>query len=126
MAKNQIKLNVKPLGMRIDLWGLVVLSLVSALASFGVLDLTAQNTNILVAISIAFVLAEASIMQVVKGAKAGKLPDVVSLVSIIVALLAAVGLMASLLGFSIGALATYQGVTLSVLSLMVIVEALRK
>jgi len=126
MTTPVIKTNVKPLGMRVALWGLVILSLVSALASFGIFDLTAQNTNILVGISIAFVLAEASTMSVIKAATKGKTPDVVSLISVIVALLASIGLLASLFNFDIGVLATYQGITLSVLSLMVIIEAIRK
>ena len=120
---NKYQFNVKPMSIRIALWAFLGIILLTALALFGLVDLTKFITDILLVASISFVLVEASIVAVIKKQKS---PDIVSMLSIIVSLLALVAWVVGLFGKSITFLQPFQGLIVSVLFVLVLVEAIRK
>jgi len=124
---NNLGINVKPMGFRIALIGLLALLLVAILANFKVADFSNQTTNILTLTAAMFVLVEASVISVLKHSiQKKKVPDVVSMVSIIIGLLALIGFFLGIFGISNTILSAYNGIVLSVLFIMVFVEAVKK
>ena len=120
---NKFSLNVKPLGFKIALWAFLLIILIAALGFFGVVDLNDRVSDILLVASILFVFVEASVVQIMRRKKQA---DIVSMLSVIVATVALVSFVFGLLGMPIAVLAPFQGTIVSVLFVLVLVEAIRK
>jgi len=125
MVKRSLRANVKPMSVRVLLWGLAVILLINVLARFNVLDLTSSTANILTLIGAFFLLMEVSAFSMLRRIGRGK-TNVLDIVIALVALLAIVGSGLSLVGMSTAFLMPIQGLVDGGLLIFVLVEIFRK
>jgi len=115
------KTHVKPISIQILLFGIIALILVDVLTKFNILNLSSQTANIFTVIYSLFLLSEVSVMQLLKKGKMNG----ISLFIAVIAALALIGVVLSLLGVTPVWLITIQGVVGIALILAVVVEIFR-
>jgi hypothetical protein len=115
-------IKVKPVSYKIALWGFIILTLITSLALFGVIDLTMHQANILIVISAVFLLSEASIVAVLKKRKS---TDVINILSAIMAMLAILTVILSYLNVMLSTLSAIQGLVTLSMTILLIVEVFR-
>ena len=118
MQKYLPKTKVKPLSITLLLWGIIALILIDVLAKFSLVNLTGFNSNVLTILAALFVLVEVGVFA--KQKLSG-----ISLFGVVVAGLALLGVISSMLGWPIAALVTIQGMVGIALGVFVIVEIFR-
>lgn len=114
------KTRVKPTGVMILLWGLVVLIAMNLLARFNVVDFTTFQSDILMVLAIFFVATEIGIMGMFR-----KKMDWVSWIGAIVVALALIALVLGWFGMSIGFLTVIKGAVDVALLIFVVIEIFR-
>ena len=118
MGKLLPQTKVKPASIKLLLWGVVVLILIDVLTKLSIIDLSGFNANVLTILSSLFVLVEIGIFS-------GKKLSGLSLFGVTVAGLAMLGVVSSILGFSITALTTIQGMVGIALGIFLVLEVFR-
>ena len=112
------KTKVRPASIKLLLWGVVALILLDVLAKLDIINLTGFNANVLTIIASLFVLVEVGIF-------AGSKLSGISLFGVTVAGLALFGVISGMLGWSIAAMSTIQGMVGIALGVFVIIEIFR-
>jgi hypothetical protein len=121
MAPN-VKVNVKPASVQAIFIGLAILITVNILSRYNVIDLTLFQANIITIIGAIFLLTEVSILTMLKKRSGGVLDIVIS----IVAILALIGSISGIAGFSIALLLPIQGIVDIGLLVLILIEIFRK
>ncbi len=120
----KIRTNVTPRGMQILLWGIVLLVLVDILDKFGVMKISSFVSPVFIpTIASLFILSEIGIMQLIKGKK--KL-DGIQAFGLVVAVLALIAVIISIVGVTVAPLAVIQGIISVALGIFVVVEIFKK
>ena len=123
MAKQlSLQTHVKPVEMKIFLWGIVAIIVVDMLAKFNIVDWTWANSNIITMTAALFVLVSVGVMQIINRSKG---TDPVRLFGANIALMAIGGVIAGILSISIPFLITAQGFVDIALGIYVIIEIFR-
>ena len=116
------KFKVKPMGITLLLWGVVVLVLMNLLSRFGIVDLTGFQPEIITLLAIFFVAVEIGVMEWIQGKK--KL-DAFRMFGAIVVLIAFISLLLGWFGMSLAFLNPFKGFVDLALLVFVVVEIFR-
>ena len=123
MPKN-ISSNVKPISVQILLWAIVLFVGIDGLSKFGVFDLTAYVSPVLIpTVASFFILSEIGIMQLFKGRK--KL-DALQSFGLVIGVLGIISVAISLFGLAVPTFMAIQGILSFGLGLYAVVEIFKK
>ena len=122
MAKKLFRTSVKPVGVKILLYGLAILITMNLIARFNIIDLTPLQPDLLTLLAIFFVATEIGVMSALRGKK--KL-GAISMFGAIVVAFAFFALILGWLGISIGFLEQFKGLADLLLLVFVIIEIFR-
>ncbi len=103
MGKVLPKTKVKPTGVKLLLWGLVVMIVINLMSRFNIIDLTGIQPDVLTLIAILFVSTEMGVFR-----KRKKFDGLVIFGTVVV-ILAFLSLVLGWFGLSIAALAPFKG-----------------
>ena len=121
MGRRNFSRNVRPMGLTILLWGIILLIVLDVLSKFGLVDFTTFNSSILTLIAGFFLLAEVGVFG-----KGGRKKDVLSMFIMFVAVLAIIGAILGLLGVTVVFFETIAGLVGIALLIFVVVEIFRR
>ena len=116
-------LKLKPLSIRIAIIVFALFLLFSALAAFGIIDLTPQNLVVLKVAAALIIFIEIGFVSVWK--TRGKSLDTLSLLGMIAGIIVLITVILGFFGISVAILNPIQGIVFGVLVISFFVEAMR-
>lgn len=123
MAKRLLpRVNVKPTGVKLLLWGLVALISMNLLNRFNIVDVSVFQPDLLTLLAILFVSTEIGVMNLIRNRKR---LDGLQWFGIVIIALAFAGLLTSWFGLTIAILNTAKGFVDLALLVFVVIEIFR-